>query len=73
MSYQEDEKLKQMRLTIKILGLLMALILILASIFLKQISGLIGNNITSSIFPVVKYVLLAAGVFDIIFFAFVVK
>ena len=73
MSYQDDEKLKQMRLTIKILGLLMALILILASIFLKQISVLVGNNLTPAIFPFVKYVLLAAGIFDIIFFAFVVK
>ena len=73
MSYQDDEKLKQMKLMVKIFGISIAIVLILASIFLKQLSGLVANNLTPTIFPIVKYVLLAAGFFDIIYFVFVMK
>lgn len=73
MSCQDEKKLNQMKLVLKTLGIAMAVFLILSSVFLKQISGLVGNNLSPAIFPVVKYVLLAAGVFDIIYFAFVVK
>lgn len=73
MSNQDEKKLKQMKLVVKTLGIAMAVFLILSSVFLEQLSGMVGNNLTPSLFPYVKYILLAAGVFDIIYFAFVVK
>ena len=69
----EEKKLKQYRFTVKILGVLLALILILAAIYLNQISAFVGNNLDPKMLPIVKYVLFAAGGFDIIFFLFVVK
>lgn len=73
MSYQDEKKLNQQKLIFKVLGISLAIILILASVFLKQISAMVGNNLVPQVFPIVKYVLLAAGIFDIIFFVFVVK
>ena len=73
MSNPDEKKLKQYRLIVKILGVLLALVLILAAIYLNQISTFVGNNLDPKMLPIVKYFLFAAGGFDIIFFLFIVK
>lgn len=73
MSFQDEEQRKQKMRLIKIMGTLMAIGFMLLAVFLEQIGPLLGFSSSITTSALMKGLLFATGVLDLIMFTFIFK